>query len=48
MIWITPIVFGVVGGIEALIAGSVVGGVYVEKPFFNSFRVSRANPIVAV
>jgi hypothetical protein len=34
MIWITPIVFGVVGGIEALIAGSVVGGVYVGKPFF--------------
>jgi CHASE2 domain-containing sensor protein len=27
LIWITPVVFGVIGGIEALIAGSVVGGV---------------------
>ena len=27
LIWITPIVFGFIGGIEALIAGSVVGGV---------------------
>lgn len=27
LIWITPIVFGIIGGIEALIAGSVVGGV---------------------
>lgn len=26
-IWITPIVFGIIGGIEALIAGAVVGGV---------------------
>jgi hypothetical protein len=34
LIWITPVVFGLVGGVEALIAGSVVGGVYVETPFF--------------
>lgn len=27
LIWITPIVFGIIGGIEALIAGAVVGGV---------------------
>jgi hypothetical protein len=27
LIWITPVVFGIIGGIEALIAGSVVGGV---------------------
>lgn len=25
-IWITPIVFGIIGGIEALISGAVVGG----------------------
>jgi len=30
LIWITPVVFALVGGVEALIAGSVVGGVYVE------------------
>ena len=27
LIWIAPVVFGIIGGIEALIAGSVVGGV---------------------
>jgi len=26
MIWIAPLVFAVIGGIEAFIAGSVVGG----------------------
>jgi hypothetical protein len=26
LIWITPIVYAVIGGLEALIAGSVVGG----------------------
>jgi hypothetical protein len=37
LIWVTPIIFGLVGGIEALIAGSVVGGVYVEMPFVDRF-----------
>ena len=37
LIWVTPVIFGLVGGIEALIAGSVVGGVYVEMSFFNLF-----------
>ena len=26
IIWIVPIIYGIIGGIEALIAGSVVGG----------------------
>lgn len=26
IIWIVPIIFGIIGGIEALIAGNVVGG----------------------
>lgn len=28
-IWLAPFVFGLVGGIEAVIAGNVVGGLYV-------------------
>jgi len=26
LIWIVPIIYGVIGGIEAVIAGNVVGG----------------------
>jgi hypothetical protein len=29
VIWIIPLVYAAVGGIEGLIAGSVVGGLYV-------------------
>jgi hypothetical protein len=49
LIWITPVVFGLVGGIEALIAGSVVGGVYVFRCpgfFWSSLRGFRANTTV--
>lgn len=29
VIWIAPVLFTVIGGIEALIAGSITGGLYV-------------------
>jgi hypothetical protein len=30
LIWIVPIVYAVIGGLEAFVAGSVVGGLYVS------------------
>lgn len=32
VIWIVPVIFCVIGGMEALIAGSIVGGLYVWYP----------------
>lgn len=26
LIWLTPVVFGIIGGLEAVVGGSVVGG----------------------
>ncbi|KAM0716521.1 hypothetical protein Q7P37_007966 [Cladosporium fusiforme] len=44
LIWITPIVFGIIGGIEALIAGSVVGGVIGGVYTAGYFRMSTWIP----
>lgn len=32
IIWVVPVVYTLIGGIEALIAGNVVGGLYVPVP----------------
>lgn len=31
VIWIVPVIWAVIGGLEALIAGSIVGGLYGDK-----------------
>ncbi|QIW99956.1 hypothetical protein AMS68_005474 [Peltaster fructicola] len=43
-IWITPIIFGLVGGIEAVIAGNVVGGLLGGVYTSGYFRMSTWIP----
>ena len=31
LIWITPVVYLIIGGLEGFVAGSVVGGLYVHR-----------------
>ncbi|KAF2751144.1 integral membrane protein [Sporormia fimetaria CBS 119925] len=46
LIWITPIVFVVIGGLEALIAGSIVGGLLGGIYQSGYFKMSTWIPLV--